>query len=153
MSAQRIQANRAIAVVPSDTVNIPFPNLVKQGSATSTSANLLVDATGDFVNGGIKIGDTILNITTNLYATVINVNSATNIYVSDNIFTSGNAYAIYQGSNYGCVLYVGTAGDVVVETIGGDIVTFSNVNSGQFLPIQVDKVLTSTTASNILALW
>lgn len=153
MSAQKIQANRAIVVVPSDTVDIPYPNLVKQGSATSTTANLLVDATGDFVVGGIKIGDTILNITTNLYATVVNVNNATDLLVSDNIFTSGDAYAIYQGENYGSVLYVGTAGDVTVETIGGDIVTFSNVNAGQFLPIQVDKVLTSTTASNILALW
>ena len=153
MSAQKIQANRAIVVVPSDTVDIPYPNLVKQGSATSTTANLLVDATGDFVVGGIKIGDTILNITTNLYATVVNVNNATDLLVSDNIFTSGDAYAIYQGENYGSVLYVGAAGDVSVETIGGDLVVFVGVNAGQFLPVQVRKVLTATSATNILALW
>ena len=54
----------------------------------------------------------------------------------------------------GCVLYVGGAGDLVVETIGGDVVTFAGVLAGSFIPVQVRKVLsTGTTATNILALW
>ena len=58
------------------------------------------------------------------------------------------------GVNNGCVLYVGGAGNVKVETIGGDEVTFVGINTGAFLPVQVVKVFgTGTSAMNILALW
>lgn len=54
----------------------------------------------------------------------------------------------------GCVLYVGTGGDIRVLTAGGDGVTFVNVQNGTFLPVQVLRVFSSdTTASDILALW
>ena len=47
-------------------------------------------------------------------------------------------------------LYIGTGGNLRVLTVGGDDVTFRNVQSGQFLPVMVTKVfLTGTTASNI----
>lgn len=49
-------------------------------------------------------------------------------------------------------LYVGTAGDVAVVTIGGDDVVFKNVASGSVLLIRVSKVKAATTASDILAL-
>jgi len=56
--------------------------------------------------------------------------------------------------NNGNVLYVGTTGNLKVMTVGGDEVTFSNVQGGSFLPVQVLKVFaTGTTASNIIALW
>jgi hypothetical protein len=56
--------------------------------------------------------------------------------------------------NLGCLLYVGTGGDLKVTTSGGDIVTLSNVFGGQFLPISVLKVFsTGTSATDILALW
>lgn len=56
--------------------------------------------------------------------------------------------------NNGCTLYIGTAGDVKVLTSGGDEVTFVGLLGGQFIPVNVVKVFaTSTTASNILALW
>lgn len=58
------------------------------------------------------------------------------------------------GVNNGCVLYVGGAGNLKVETIGGDEVTFVGINTGTFLPVQVVKVFaTGTSATNILALW
>jgi hypothetical protein len=61
------------------------------------------------------------------------------------------------GVNNGCVLYVGTAGVggvLRVLTVGGDDVTFYNVANGTFIPVQVLRVFSSTTtASNILALW
>jgi hypothetical protein len=58
------------------------------------------------------------------------------------------------GVNNGCVLYVGGAGNLKVETIGGDEVTFVGINTGAFLPVQVVKVFaTGTSATNILALW
>ena len=44
------------------------------------------------------------------------------------------------GQNTGCVLYVGTGGDVKVTTAGNDIVTFVDVQNGSFLPVQVVKV-------------
>ena len=58
------------------------------------------------------------------------------------------------GVNNGCVLYVGRAGNLKVETVGGDEVTFVGINTGAFLPVQVVKVFaTGTSATNILALW
>ena len=58
------------------------------------------------------------------------------------------------GKNFGCCLYVGTAGDIRVLTVGGDTVTFVGINTGAFIPVQVKRVYTTgTTASNILALW
>jgi hypothetical protein len=56
--------------------------------------------------------------------------------------------------NNGCVLYVGGYGDVKVDTVGGDTVTFVGVNGGTFFPLQVLKVYaTGTTATNIIAIW
>lgn len=56
--------------------------------------------------------------------------------------------------NIGCVLYVGGTGNLRVLTAGGDTVTFSNVQAGTFIPVQVLRVYaTSTTATNIVALW
>ncbi len=56
--------------------------------------------------------------------------------------------------NNGCVLYVGTKGNIKVMTVGGDEVTFTNIQDGSFIPVQVLRVFsTGTTASNIVALW
>jgi hypothetical protein len=50
-------------------------------------------------------------------------------------------------------LYVGTSGNINVRMADGQTVLFSSVSAGIF-PIQVDQVLlTSTTASNIVALY
>jgi len=88
MATQKFQAQRAAAVTPSDTANIP--NIARE------------DGTG----------------------------------------------------NRGCLLYVGTAGDVRVTTSGGDTTTFVGIQGGQFLPLSVVRVLaTGTTADNIIALW
>jgi len=62
--------------------------------------------------------------------------------------------AITGGTNNGCVLYIGTPGNLRVKTIGGDDVTFSGVYAGQFFPVQVIQVFdTGTTAGEIVALW
>ena len=56
--------------------------------------------------------------------------------------------------NNGCVLYVGTGGDLRVLTAGGDDVVFTGFPDGGFLPVNVVRVFsTNTTAANILALW
>jgi hypothetical protein len=50
-------------------------------------------------------------------------------------------------------LYVGTAGNVRVDDIN-DTVTYTNVQAGSILPVQVSRVrATGTTASNIVALY
>ena len=87
MAYQKLQAERAAAVTPSDTVNIP---------SVSTA-----DGTG----------------------------------------------------NNGCVLYVGTAGDINVTTAGGDDITFTGVLAGSFIPVQVLKVWATGSPTNIVALW
>ncbi len=56
--------------------------------------------------------------------------------------------------NNGCVLYVGTGGNLRVLTVGNSDITFSNIQSGQFVPVHVLKVYaTGTTATDIIALW
>ena len=56
--------------------------------------------------------------------------------------------------NNGCVLYVGTGGNLRVLTAGGDDVVFTDLPSGSFLPVNVLRVfLTNTTAADILSLW
>jgi hypothetical protein len=51
-------------------------------------------------------------------------------------------------------LYIGGFGDLKVETVGGDLITFVGVNGGSFFPVQVTRVYsTGTTATGIIALW
>lgn len=65
-----------------------------------------------------------------------------------------NIPAVTGGSNNGCVLYVGGAGNLKVLTVGGDEVTLIAVPVGTFVPVQVLRVFaTGTTATNIVALW
>lgn len=67
---------------------------------------------------------------------------------------TANIAAVTGGNNNGCVLYVGGAGNVKVLTIGGDEVTFTGVQAGTFMTVQVLRVFsTGTTATNIIALW
>jgi hypothetical protein len=56
--------------------------------------------------------------------------------------------------NNGCVLYVGGVGNLKVLTVGGNEVTFTDVPTGTFVPVQVLRVFaTGTTATNIVAIW
>lgn len=50
-------------------------------------------------------------------------------------------------------LYVGTGGTVVVSMVEGGDATFVNVPDGSILPVQVTKLATGTTATEILALY
>lgn len=161
MSVQKIQANRALRVIPSDNCVIPMPYVVEAGRNTSVVANQLVESTGTFVTFGVRTGDVVYNITDGTAATVVNVINNTSITLNANIFTAINKdYIIYQASpestlgNTGCVLYIGGAGNVNLNTTGDDVVTFVGLNTGQFVPVQCLKVsATGTTATNIIALW
>ncbi len=51
-------------------------------------------------------------------------------------------------------VWVGSTGNMVVVTAGGQTVTITGIPNGTLLPIRVSRIKsTSTTASNILALW
>ena len=158
MAYQKLQAYRALAVNPSDTINIPNPAMLAISSTTTGNgaATLkVIDALGDFINTGVKVGDIIYSLG-GLISEVTAVDSATTLSVTTGIGT-GRTYTLYaniDAPNNGCVLYVGVAGDVKVTTAGGDDVTFTGILAGSFIPVQVLKVFsTGTTATNIVALW
>lgn len=157
MAYQKLQVSRALQVIKSDNANIPYPATVVIGTNDTVIANELEDNTVDFVAKNVQAGDIVYNTTTNTSATVVKVIYDTRILLNADIFlASGNSYIIYSSNtkNEGCVLYVGTGGNLRVLTHGGDDVVFANVLGGTFLPVQVLKVFgTNTTASNIVALW
>jgi hypothetical protein len=161
MGVQKLQVNRALRIIPSDSAEIPFPDQIETGTSTSVVASQLVDSTGTFVTLNVAVGDIVYNTTSGLAATVVSVTSQTVLVLNANIFTAiAQAYVVYRNSaqttipNTGCVLYVGGAGNVNVVTIGNDTVLFNAVPAGSFLPVQVKQVLaSSTTATLINALW
>ena len=167
MAYQKLQAGRAWSVNPSDNTNLPNIGVNSPtGTTTSGGATELIDAnrvgtdpsnmaTLGFLLAGIKPGMIIVNTTDSTQTTVLKVVNDTTLLVKDNIFSaSGKSYVIYGGVQEGAVLYIGGAGNIRVTTVGGDDVTFVGLQSGTFFPVQVVKVFsTSTTATNIMALW
>ncbi len=154
----KLQVSRALNVIPSVNTNIPMPNVIVTSAATSTTANKLVDSTKNFITLGVKVGDIIYNTTGNSAATITNVDSATQLSLNANIMTSGDNYTLYLGTNIAgaiepCVLYVGVGGNLNVTTAGGDVVNFVGIAAGTFLPVQVIRVNSVVTATDIIALW
>jgi hypothetical protein len=152
---QKLQTATALAVIPSNNANIPSAAVVASGTNTSTTALQLVDSAALFVTRNVQVGDVVYNTTLSTAATVTKVVSETVIQLNVNIFTaSPQNYTVYSNNGKeGCVLYIGTAGDLEVVTAGGQTVTFVGIVGGSFLPVQVLKVTASTTASDIIALW
>lgn len=154
MATQKLQVGRALAVIPSNATDIPFPADITSGTATGGSGTTLVNSGATFISSGVKVGDIIYNTTASTAALVTGVNSETTLLTSGGAFAAGNNYVIYQGNNHqGCVLYVGTGGTLDIVTTSRDQVSLLNVMSGQFIPIQVMRVLPSSSAADILALW
>lgn len=162
MSVFKSQFSRAIRTHKSDNANIANPNtFVTSGTNTTATAFKLIDSAATFVTKNIYIGDIIHNDTDETSATVVSVDSETQLTLNANIFTAtSKIYTVYAMSsqagigNTGCNLYIGGAGDVSVITIGGDTATFFGVPVGTTLPIQVLKLrATSTSATNVIALW
>lgn len=163
MANVRIQPSRALTVIKSDDADIPYPAIAVSGvDDTAPVGSQLIDSTKDFIALQIYPGNIVYNTTTGAAATVLSVSPSApdTINLNAAIFTgAGDSYIIYQsspmagGQNTGCVLYVGTGGDVDVTTAGNDRVTFFGVQSGSFLPVQVVKVWNAGTSADILALW
>jgi len=161
MSVFKTTFSRALRVNPSDNADIPYPNLIESGTITTVTALKLIDSTGLFITNNIKTGDVVYNDTLLTSATVVSVDSETQLTLNSNIFTvTTQVYNIYSMSpqtsmgNPGCFLYVGGAGNVSVLTIGGDQLIFNGVPAGTTLPVQVLRLRsTGTTATLINALW
>jgi len=153
MAYQKLQVGTGVAVITSDTVDIPNVGGPSQsGTADGTTASKLVDSTAAFT--GNLTGYIVYNTTDNTAAYVTGVDSATQLSLSADIMASGEAYVLYADVNPGCVLYVGGAGNVRVLTSSGADLTFVGIAAGTFMPVQVKRVYsTDTTATDIVALW
>jgi len=150
------QASYAIDVIPSDTINIPQPYDIASGNNTAVSVDELEDGGADFIAAGVSQGDAVYNLTDGTVAEVTSRISATALKLSANIFAATpKAYAIYQGNSKpnSFLLYVGTGGDVNIQTSATAPVLLKNVADASFIPINVGRVnASSTTASDIIAL-
>ena len=65
-----------------------FDDLISTGTNTSTAANKLIDSGANFTGDGVGIGDEVVNTTGDLVALVTNVDSAIQLAIDTNIFTS-----------------------------------------------------------------
>lgn len=161
MSVFKSQYTRALVAYKSDNADIAYPNKIAGGTNTTSTALKLINSAGLFITKDIKTGDVVHNETAGTAATVVSVDSETQLTLNANIFTTtAQVYSVYSMSsqtsigNTGCNLYVGGAGNVSVITIGGDKITFNSVPAGTTLPIQVIRLIaTGTTATNVNALW
>jgi hypothetical protein len=160
MAYQKLQAYRALKVLPSNTVDIPNPAMLAISSTTTSNApTKLIDTTQNFITKGIKEGDIVYNTSAGTSMEVTAVDSSDTLTVTGTVASAANyeIYASVDTPNNGCVLYVGTGGDLLVTTAGGDTVEFIGVLAGSFIPVQVTRVFrtgqTGTAATQILALW
>lgn len=156
MSYQKLQGNRWLKVIPSDTIPIPNPSTeVTSSTATATTSNKLVDSTKDFTVMKLNEGDIIYNDTDSTIATVTAVDSATTLSVSADIFANTEAYTIYRAptTNDAPVLFIGGAGTAQCVSIAGDSEQFTFV-AGTYVPLNVRRVdATGTSATLIKAIW
>jgi hypothetical protein len=159
------QPSSAIAVIPSDTINIPVPGIITSGTNTG-GATTLTDAGQDFLNSAtnangynISGGDVVISAA-GVISEIASVDSATQLTLLTAI--AAGTYDIYKG-NYqilgeseGFTLFVGTGGPATVlriQTLTGQDVSLLNIPDSSFIPIQVQRVwATTTTCSNIIAL-
>ena len=161
------QPSSAIAVIPSDSINIPVPGIITNGTNTSGVATTLTDAGQDFTNAttnangyNISGGDVVISAA-GVICEIASVDSATQLTLLAPGIAAGT-YDIYKG-NYqilgeseGFTLFVGTGGPATVlriQTLTGQDVSLLNIPDSSFIPIQVQRVwATTTTCSNIIAL-
>jgi|TARA_R100000482_G_C5114345_1_gene142266 hypothetical protein len=156
MAYQKLQAGEALAVIPSDTIDIPNPAAIANTGTAAAPTGAQLVGTGTEFTKTVAVGDIVYDTTNSVVATVDAIVSDTVLTTSAAIAT-GASYVIYSQANNpsnGCVLYVGVAGDVKVKMAGGNEVLFKGALAGTFLPINVTRVLsTGTAATDIVALW
>lgn len=177
MAYQKLQVSEALSVITSDDVRIPDPSTVvvldtatgqTVGTAAFTASTLttVTPAAPGFTTAGIQVGAIIYNTTAGIAYTVTGITSDTVLAITPaTVGGLTDSYTIYNNATVGCVLYVGTAGDLKVQmaqqngnttTVAAPAnaaVTFKNLPNASFLPTQVVRVDDDTTATDIIALW
>lgn len=157
MAYQKLQAGRALAVIPSDTVDIPNIAAVTTTGTSDAAATLkLIDAAGDFIVKEVKVNDIVYAGAVAAIVTAIDSATTLSVSVAVPISTAYTIYSQEDNPQNGCVLYVGGAGNLSVTTVGGDTVQFTGLAAGQFVPVQVLRVNSTVgapAASSIIALW
>ena len=93
-----LRASSAVAV-PTTEYGV-FDTAKKTSTATATTANKLTDSAGGFVTLGVAVGDIVKDTTTGKWARVTNVDSATALSLSADIFTNGDGYILYPGLGF-----------------------------------------------------
>ncbi len=157
MAYQKLQVERALEVIPSDTIDIPAvsgPAVDSTMTQPPILQRTIIDATQDFTAIVGLIGSPVI-IGTSI-ARVESVNSAATLTLDAPIAgAAAVGYKIYVGAtNPGCVLYTGAGGDIKVLTAGNDEVTFTGTAAGAFIPVQVKRVFaTPAPPAGIIALW
>ena len=158
------QPTSGIAVVPSDSINIPKPGIITSGTATAPGLTLN-DPGNDFLNTttnpqgyNIRGGDVVVDLAGTI-CEIVRVDDANNITMAAPGIAAG-AYNIYKG-NYtvkdgfskGFSLFVGNGGSLVVLTVDDQEVPLFNIANASWIPLQVQRVLaTGTTCSDIIGL-
>jgi len=157
MAYQKLQVGTGIAVIPSDTIDIPAvsgPAVDSTMTSIPPTTSVIVDSTQDFTSIVGLVGSTVI-VGTGI-ARVASVVGPTQITLDDTIAgTAAAPYQIYVGAtNPGCVLYVGNTGNLRVLTSSNADLTFVGIPAGSFVPVQVKRVFAAgTTATDIIALW
>ena len=166
MAYQKLQAGGALAVIPSDFINIVSPSdYIGSGTCTTTGGDTLTATASTvlFDHIGVKVGDIIhfdtvgtpeaMRITDITSSTVLKVDNGTGGAVTNAV---GKAFDVYKDNNQACVLYVGTTGNLTVKMAGDTGRTEVIIKSAAvgYHPLQVIRVkATGTTADDIVALW
>lgn len=169
MATLKLQATRALTVIPSDDCLIPSPNLLATGTVTSVGGITLVDSNANFITTNssghtvntVNTGDVVYFYGTGDGATILEVVDANTIILNVAVAVIGQEYKIYlegpmsgYGNNDGCVLYIGIPGKITVDTMSGENVVFEGIAGGTFFPVNIAKIYaTGTDAENIIALW
>lgn len=84
------------------TNTLGFDTLISEGANTSTSANKLIDSGANFTGDGVGIGDEVVEVAGNVKALVTNVDSAIQLTLDTDIFTSTPLfYEIVDGGGGG----------------------------------------------------
>jgi len=159
MAIQNLQASSAIAVVPSDTIDIPNPAAVVASGTTTgigSGSNNLKNTNATFTDGSVSIGNIVHDTRVGVIDTVAAIVDDNNLTLTNGTIASGSTYNIYDHTAKAQPsLYVGVTGDVSVEMAGtGSAITYKGVPAGATLPINVTRVNSAnTTATDIVALF
>lgn len=99
-----LRASSALTAITTE-YGISYEDTRKAAStATSTSANKLVNTAGAFTTAGsyglVAVGDIVKNTTDGTFALVTAIDSATQLSLSADIMVSGEGYVIYTNHGY-----------------------------------------------------